>query len=104
MSVAMMIAAAFLVVTQPPAGSGRGYDVWFSGRVLSIDRQHGTVRIARGPTETASPAIEECGIRRGALYRLRPGMVVEAQADTRRRPWHILHMRIFERERRQSLT
>jgi hypothetical protein len=104
MSLAMMIAAAFLAVTQPPAASERGYDVWFSGRVLSIDRQHGTVRIARGPTETASPAVEECGIRRGALDRLRPGMVVEAQADTRRRPWHILHMRIFSREHRQSVT
>jgi hypothetical protein len=104
MTVALMIAAAFLAVTQPPAATDRGYDVWFSGRILSVDQRHGTVRIARGPTETASAAVEECGIRRGALARLRPGLVVEAQADTRRHPWHILHMRIFERERRQSIS
>jgi hypothetical protein len=43
-------------------------------------------------------------MRRAALDRLRPGMVVEAQADTRRRPWHILHMRIFEHHQRLRIA
>lgn len=94
---ALSIACAFLVFAQPSLGAEQGYDIWFSGRVLSVDQHRGTVRIARGPTETAGPAIEVCALKRRALKRLRPGMVVEAQADTRRRPWKILHLRIFER-------
>jgi hypothetical protein len=90
------VAGALIMLAQPALGYDQGYDIWFSGRVLSIDQHRGTFRIARGPTETAGPGIEECAIKRRALDRLRPGMVVEAQADTRRRPWKILHLRIFQ--------
>ena len=99
-----LLPAALLMLAQPAVGSDRGYEIWFSGRVLSVDHHRGMVRIARGPIETAGPAVEECEIRRGALDRLRPGTVVEAQADTRRRPWHILHMRIFERKLRLRIS
>jgi hypothetical protein len=90
------VASAMLLLAQPSIGAEAGYDIWFSGRVLSIDHQRELVRIARGPTETAGPAIEVCALKRQALNRLQPGMVVEAQADTRRRPWKILHLRIFQ--------
>jgi len=93
----LVVSAALVISLQRPAVAQEGYDVWFSGRVLSVDYQRG---IARGPTETAGPGIEDCRMRRAALDRLRPGMLVEAQADTRRRPWHILHLRIFGRKQR----
>jgi len=96
----LVVSAALVISLQRPAVAQEGYDVWFSGRVLSVDYQRGTFRIARGPTETAGPGIEDCRMRRAALDRLRPGMLVEAQADTRRRPWHILHLRIFGRKQR----
>ena len=91
------LACAAAMLAQPALGDNRGYAIWFSGRVLAVDHNRGMVRIARGPTETAGPAVEDCQLKRKALERLRPGMIVEAQADTRRRPWKILHMRIFER-------
>jgi hypothetical protein len=94
---ALPVACALVIFAQPSFGDEQGYNIWFSGRVLSVDHQRGTVRIARGPTETAGPAVEVCALKRRALNRLRPGMVVEAQADTRRRPWKILHLRIFQR-------
>jgi hypothetical protein len=98
------LACALVMLAQPALGIDQGYDIWFSGRVLSVDHHGGTVRIARGPTETAGPAIEVCAIKRTALNRLRPGMVVEAQADTRRRPWKILHLRIFQRKLTSRVT
>jgi hypothetical protein len=93
---AASISCALLLLAQPAFGAEHGYDIWFSGRVLSVDPGHGMVRIARGPTETAGPAVEVCALKRRALHRLRPGMLVEAQADTRRRPWKIIHLRIFQ--------
>ncbi|HYZ16372.1 MAG TPA: hypothetical protein VE591_08210 [Candidatus Acidoferrum sp.] len=90
------VACALVIFAQPSFGAEHGYDIWFSGRVLSVDHGRGVVRIARGPTETAGPAVEVCALKRRALNRLRPGMQVEAQADTRRRPWKILHLRIFQ--------
>jgi len=104
MKLARLVAAAFLALPQPAAASDQGYDIWFSGRVMAVDQQRGTVRILTGPTETAGPGIEDCRLRRAALNRLRPGMLVEAEADTRRRPWHILHMRIFERKQRLRIA
>jgi hypothetical protein len=104
MKAAGLVAAAFLALAQPAAAADQGYDIWFSGRVMSVDYRHGIVRIVRGPTETAGPGIEDCRMRRAALDRLRPGMFVEAQADTRRRPWHILHMRIFEHHQRLRIA
>ncbi len=77
------------------AGDEPGYNIWFAGQIVSRDVQHGTLRIARGPTETAGPGIETCTMIRKSIRRLRDGMEVEAEADTRRRPWHILHMRVF---------
>jgi hypothetical protein len=104
MRFARLVAAAFLALPLPAAAADQGYNIWFSGRVVSVNYEGGTVRIMRGPTETAGPGIEDCRLRRTALNRLRPGMLVEAQADTRRRPWHILHMRIFERHQRLRIA
>ncbi len=92
------LAAALLCCATAPAAvtaEQPGYNIWFAGEVVSVDAMHGTVHIARGPTETSPPAIETCTILRQPLQRLRAGMEVEAQADTRRRPWRILHLRIF---------
>lgn len=97
------ILALTLAVTLPPhavRAAEPGYNIWFAGRVVSVDRTRGTLRIARGPTETAGPAIETCAMKRASLDRLRRGMDVAAQADTHRRPWRILHLRIFERKYR----
>jgi hypothetical protein len=70
--------------------------VWFAGHVLSIDPHRGRMRIARGPTETSGRAVEECVVGGRALRLVRPGMLIEAQADTRRRPWRVLHLRVME--------
>jgi hypothetical protein len=91
------LSCALTLFALPLVEADKGSDIWFSGRVLSLDQHRGVVRIARGPTETAGPAVEDCAIAQGALRSLRPGMVIEAQADTRRRPWRILHLRIFHR-------
>jgi len=86
------------LATRPCFASDRGYDVWFAGHVLSVDAHRGRLRIARGPTETAGRGIEECVVPGAALRLVRPGMGIEAQADTRRRPWRILHLRVMERK------
>ncbi len=87
---------AFICVAGSAAADEPGYNVWFAGQIVSLDARRGTLRIARGPTETAGPGIEACTMMRKPLRRLRDGMEVEAEADTRRHPWRILHMRIFE--------
>ncbi|HEY0798179.1 MAG TPA: hypothetical protein VGD50_03460, partial [Candidatus Baltobacteraceae bacterium] len=93
---ALAFAALACMCTKPAFASDRGYDIWFSGRVLSVDQHHDSLRVARGPTETAAPGVENCVVRQRALQVLRPGMEIEAEADTRRRPWNILHLHIFE--------
>ncbi|GAC1582912.1 MAG: hypothetical protein NVS3B28_01350 [Candidatus Velthaea sp.] len=97
-----ILALAFAIALPPQAAVATepGYNIWFAGRVVSVDHLRGTLRIARGPTETAGPAIETCTMKRGSLKRIRRGMEVEAQADTHRHPWRILHLRIFERKHR----
>lgn len=87
------------LVARPCLGSERGYDEWFAGQVLSVDAHRGRLRIARGPTETAGRGIEECVVAGTGLKLVRPGMQIEAQADTRRRPWRILHLRVMERKK-----
>lgn len=84
------------LVTGPCRANEPGYDVWFAGNVLSVDQHRGRMRIARGPTETSGRAVEECVVRGAALRLVRPGMLIEAQADTRRRPWRLLHLRVME--------
>ena len=96
---AVLSASLVLTLALSALANVRGYDIWFSGHVLSIDLRQSSVRIARGPTETAVAGIEDCLLPRGPLMVLRPGMEVEAEADTRRRPWTILHLRIVERTR-----
>jgi hypothetical protein len=81
----------------PCLGSERGYNIWFAGQVLSVDAHRGRLRIARGPTETAGRGIEECVVTGANLKLVRPGMRIEAQADTRRRPWRVLHLRVMRR-------
>ena len=89
------------LVARPCLGSESGYAEWFAGRILTVDAHSGRLRIARGPTETAGRGIEECVVPGANLRLVRPGMQVEAQADTRRRPWRILHLRVMERRRAQ---
>jgi hypothetical protein len=96
---AVLSASLVLMLAHSALANGRGYDIWFSGHVLSVDLRQSLVRIARGPTETAEAGIEDCILPRGALMALRPGMEIEAEADTRRRPWTILHLRIVGRTR-----
>jgi hypothetical protein len=82
----------------PCAANEPGYNVWFAGRVISVDASRGRLRVARGPTETAGRAVEECVVGGAAdLRSVRPGMRIEAQADTRRRPWRVLHLRVMRR-------
>ena len=73
-----------------------GYDIWFAGKIVSVDHRHGTLLIARGPTQTSGQAIEVCRLERGPLHRLRAGMSIMAEADTRSHPWRIIHLRIFK--------
>ena len=89
------------LIACPCLGSESGYAEWFAGRILTVDAHSGRLRIARGPTETAGRGIEECVVPGANLRLVRPGMQVEAQADTRRRPWRILHLRVMERRRAQ---
>ena len=90
-----------MAVTFSPAAAGeRGYDMWFAGTVLSVDALHGRLTVRRGPIETAGPAVEDCIVTTAALRSVRSGMSIMAEADTRRRPWKVLHLRIFERRQR----
>ncbi len=93
---AVALAVVLATAPRPAAASEPGYQTWFAGHVLSVDPKRGTLVIARGPTQTSGPAVEVCTLSRHPLGRLRAGMQVEAQADTRKRPWRILHLRIFE--------
>jgi hypothetical protein len=86
------------LTARPSFGSERGYEVWFAGQVLSVDAQGGRLRVARGPTETEGRGIEECVAAGAGLRFVRPGMHIEAQADTRHRPWRILHLRVMRRQ------
>ena len=99
---AMLAAAACIgtLSTSPCLASERGYDVWFAGQVISVDPRQQRLRIARGPTETAGRGVEDCVAVGADLKLLHAGMLVQAQADTRRRPWKILHLRVMlERKR-----
>lgn len=95
-----LLALGFGIATltaRPCFGSEHGYEVWFAGQVLSVDAQGGRLRVARGPTETEGRGIEECVAKGTGLRFVRPGMQIEAQADTRHRPWRILHLRVMRR-------
>ncbi len=87
----VLIGAGTLAVAAEP-----GYDIWFAGKIVSVDHLRGTLLIARGPTQTSGEAMEVCRLERGPLHRLRAGMIVMAQADTRSHPWRIIHLRIFK--------
>ncbi|GAC1659299.1 MAG: hypothetical protein NVS4B13_03700 [Candidatus Elarobacter sp.] len=87
------------LVARPCFGSEPGYVVWFAGQVLSVDAHRGRVRIARGPTETSGRGIEDFVAASTALKLVRPGMQIEAEADTRRRPWKILRLRVMEHKK-----
>jgi len=73
-----------------------GYNIWFAGKIVSVDHRHGTILISRGPTQTSGQAREVCRLERGPLHRLRAGMSIMAEADTRSHPWRIIHLRIFK--------
>ena len=102
---ATLAAVAFIgtLSTGTCVGSERGSEIWFAGQVLSVDAHRQRLRVARGPTETAGRGVEDCVAVGAVLKLLRPGMQIEAQADTRRRPWRILHLRVMlERKRTRS--
>ena len=84
---------------EPARANEAGYNVWFAGRVVSVDARAGRMRIARGPTETAGRAVEDCFVSGADLSLVRPGMRIEAQADTRRRPWRVLHLHVMQLRR-----
>lgn len=96
---AVLAASVALGFARPSVASERGYDLWFAGVVVAVDVRHGRLRIARGPIETAGRRVEECIVAGANLDVIRPGMLVEAQADTRRRPWRVLHLRVMQRLR-----
>jgi len=84
----LLLTLGVFLGTLPPLAFATepGYDMWFAGHVLSVDYRHGRLSIARGPTQTSGPAVELCTLNRKPLQRVRVGMQIEAQADTRRRP------------------
>ncbi|HEX3462720.1 MAG TPA: hypothetical protein VHS78_01535 [Candidatus Elarobacter sp.] len=96
---ALALACVLGAAPRTASATEPGYHTWFAGHIVSIDAKRGTLVIARGPTETSGPAVELCTLHHGPLKRLRAGMQVEAQADTRRHPWRILRLRIFEFKR-----
>ncbi len=96
-SASLIAALLFVFVPRDTAvASEHGYEMWFVGEVLAIDLRHSTVRISRGPTETAGPRIIECSLTRHTLRRLHLGMHVDIEADTRTVPSRILHLRPLE--------
>lgn len=95
---ALALAASVVpMLAQPAVAAEPGYDVWFAGVILAVDTHSGHLRIARGPIETAGRRVEECVVNAADSVAVRPGMLVEAQADTRRHPWRVLHLRVMQR-------
>ncbi len=92
----LALIVALAIVPQPATAIDPGYDIWFAGQIVSVDFRRGMLVIAHGPTQTSGPALETCRLGRSSLQRVRAGMEIEAQADTHRRPWTILHLRVFE--------
>ncbi len=102
-SLALLCAlGAGVAAARPGAASEAGYDIWFAGTVLVVDARHGRLRVRHGPTETAGPGVEDCFVRGAGLARIRPGMEIVAQVDSRRRPWRVLHLRVMLRAPRRS--
>jgi hypothetical protein len=97
-----LIAAAILIgaAARPAAASDSGFAIWFSGQILAIDAQRGRMLVEHGPTETAGPGLEECATIGLDLRHIHRGMHIEAQADTRRRPWRLFHLRVMTAKQR----
>ena len=77
------------------AHDAAGYEIWFAGKVLSVDIRGGRLRVAHGPTETLGRGVEDCVLRGPGLAHLHAGMEILAQVDSRRHPWRVLHLRVL---------
>ena len=93
---AIALAVLGTILCGSSLASERGYDIWFAGEVLAVNAHAGTIRIARGPTETKGAAVIDCTIVQRALHHIYRGMQVDVEADTRSEPWHIIHLRPLE--------
>jgi hypothetical protein len=91
------LCAGTATAPRPGAASEAGYAIWVAGKVLDVDARHGRLRVLHGPTETAGAGVEECFVPGPALERIRPGMEIEAQVDSRRHPWRVLHLHVMLR-------
>jgi len=91
-------AAALLaaeIVATPATAAQHGYLFSVVGRVVSADRARGTLVLRHGMLETMAPGTETCRVPTAALRIVRPGMMIQATADTRHHPWRLLDLRLF---------
>jgi hypothetical protein len=97
-----VLTALVAVLYASPAGAERhGYVVTVVGRVVSVDRAHGTIVLHHGMLETTSPGEERCLVPRRLLKYFRAGMELTARADTSRRPWRLTEVQHFRANRQQ---
>ena len=95
--VVAVLTAGGLVFAAPAAAERQGYLVTIAGRVVSVDRAHGTIVLRHGMLETTSQGIETCVVPPRLLKYFRAGMELTARADTSRRPWRLTdvqHLRV----------
>jgi hypothetical protein len=95
--VVAVLTAGGLLCAAPAAAERQGYLVRIAGRVVSVDRAHGTIVLRHGMLETTSPGVETCLLPPRLLKYFRAGMELTARADTSRRPWRLTevqHLRV----------
>lgn len=92
---ALVAVLACLFFALPAAAEQHGYLVSVVGRVLSVDRAHGTILLRHGMLETTPAGREVCVVPRKLLRYFRPGMDLTATADTSRRPWRLREVQHF---------
>ncbi len=90
---ALILGASILAA--PVAAAQHGYLFSVVGRVVSADRAHGTLVLRHGMLETMAPGVETCEVPRGAMRAVRPGMMIQATADTRHHPWRLRDLHLF---------
>jgi len=93
--VVAVLTAGGLLCAAPAAAERQGYLVTIAGRVVSVDRAHGTIVLRHGMLETTSPGVETCLVPPRLLKYFRAGMELTARADTSRRPWRLTEVQHF---------
>lgn len=77
------------------AGEPSAARVAVYGTVVSIDRPHSTLVLQHAALETMPAGQKRCRLRHAAdMKRLRPGIKIEASADTRHQPWTLDEVRV----------